>query len=175
MHLLALVLRVAERFAQAVLEVAQRGDATEVHADVDKPLRHRRPDPGEHAARADELHFADQLHQVIGGLGVDDLHAGQIDDHEARLRARHLGREALHHVGHAPRVDDADDRYRQHVVARSGDDLRGARHGGNGATRVIHRRAPTRSAGDTDPGRYRALEVITEPRPTPRPGTCRDR
>ena len=46
----------------------------------------------------DDLDLAHQLHQVIGGLGVDDLDARQVDDHEARLRARHLAEQALDHV-----------------------------------------------------------------------------
>lgn len=102
--------------AQSVLEVAERDQRPEVDAERRERLRHGPARPGEDAARAEDLHRIDDPDEVIGGGGIDDVHAGDVDDHEPALPRLHLVEEALHHVGAALRVDDADHRQREDVV-----------------------------------------------------------
>ena len=71
-----------ERQLDAVGEPSLGVHRRDVDAELDDGARHLRGDPGEDGARADELHRRGGLEQVIGDLGVDHRHAGDVEDED---------------------------------------------------------------------------------------------
>jgi hypothetical protein len=68
---------------------------------------------------AHQPHRLGGLEQVVGHPRVHHRHAGDVDDHHARLLVHHPGEERLHDLVGAVAVDGAHERQEQHAVVHA--------------------------------------------------------
>ena len=82
----------------------------QVDADGDQRLGDLRRQAGDDDAGAHEARRLDRLHEVVGDVGVDRRHAGDVDDDHLGAVGADAAQQLLGELARALRVDDADDR-----------------------------------------------------------------
>jgi hypothetical protein len=98
-----------EELLEGVAQAAVRDDVPHAEAHVDDGLGDLGVDAGDDALGAEEADRLGHADEVVGGLGVHHLDAGEVEDGATGPRGLNGAEEGVGHVGAARRVHDADD------------------------------------------------------------------
>src|SRR6266496_4852474 len=93
----------------------------DVDTELDDRARDLRRDTGEDRFRPEQANRGGRLDEVVGDLGVDDRHAGNVDDDALGLRLADLEKDTVHHLIRAMAVDRANERKKKDAIVNAYD------------------------------------------------------